>query len=279
MSFIKTIFFLFSASAFPVLCATGELQRIPDSTIIARYKTAYWGAAAAGKRLSASARVNSDSFEAAEAKQKFCADIAQLIRVIDELYFGYRSAAATLDASLAQLDRSEAQLAHMKEENVKRLGGSADPAKLKRFKNFRAGIVDLQRTIAAQRIALKKQQTGLMLTIEAVIAHRKRLADMVSGPIAKALPAAILPQGTAAACGVKSENVNRPAAQAKSARTAEGTKQKGSPAPVYKRVAPGQTVLGIALANGITLSRLVRLNPSLKKDPDRLLANAAVRVR
>jgi len=276
MSFIRTIFFIFSAAACPVLCATGELQRFPDSTVVARYKTAYWGAAASGKRLSASARVNSNSFEAAEAKQKFGADIAQLIRVIDELYSGYMSAGATLDASLAQLDRSEAQLALMKEENRRKLGGSMDTAKLKRFKKFRAGIVDLQRTIAAQRAALKSQQTSLRQTIEAVTAQRKRLAAIVSGPKAE-----VFPQGTVAARAeiVKAKIVSSPAISKKMVPGAGGPKIKSSGAPVYKRVSRGQTVLGLALANGISLSKLVRLNPLLKKNPDRLLANTAVRVR
>lgn len=268
MNLIMTVFFLFSAAAFPVLCATGELQRFPDSTVVARYKTAYWGAAAAGKRLSASARVNSDSFEAAEAKHKFGADIAQLIRVIDELYSGYMSAAATLDASLAQLDRSEARLALMKEENVRKLGGSMDSARLKRFKKFRAGIVDLQRTIAAQRAALKNQQAGLRQTIEAVTAQRKRLTAILSGPKVVGLPPKVLPVETVAprVYTVKADNVNGSSATAKAA-------------PVYKRVARGQTVLGLALANGLSLSKLIRLNPSLKKNPDRLLANTAVRVK
>ncbi len=252
MKYTAIILISFFLGGLPSLCANAELQRYPEKTIMTRYRNAFQGAAAAGRRLAASLRIKESGAPALRAHENFTAELEELLKVIDELYSGYKSVGVTLEAAEEQLKRADAQLARIEEEQSSKLAGSKDAEKSKRIKNFKARVVEFRRHLTAQRQLIRKQRAGLLRTMQAMKTRRKEIAGL----------------GAA-------KNINM-----KTGRTLKGARsaKKNPSAAVKVRVAPGQSAMGIALANKISFSQLMRLNPALKNNPNRLLANTAVRV-
>jgi len=281
MKLIALMLISFILEVLPSLCANAEFPRYPDRTIMTRYRSAFQGAAAAGRRLAASLRIRESGEPSLRASEDFTTELEGLLKVIDELYSGYKSAGIRLEAAEAQLKRSDAQLAGLESAQGKRLAVCKDAEKAKRLKSFKTRVGKFRRSIAAQRLLLQKQRAGLSRTMRIMQIRREEIAGLGAGRNMNKEPRQSFGGARASTPVVTTQNK---LSKGNGALTKDGSPfprsaENNTPAAVKVRVARGQTALGIALANKISLSQLMRLNPALKNNPSRLLANTSVRVK